>query len=186
MHYDTLSKNTVKITLTCKDMRENSIRAEGLRTRSADSKRSLIGFLKKFQAESSLFAGRNAERLFLEAFPSEDGGCVLYVSTLGCDVLPPPDTERRQSVLMCSTDTLSDAAELCRCIRRSVRGSALYRLDGRYCLILKVRPAAADTVSRYAEEFGALSDDPVDIASVTEHGTVICETDAVRIMSEKL
>ncbi len=180
MYYDALSKNTVKITLTDRDMRENSIRAEGLRTRSADSKRSLIDFLKKLQAESKLFAGKSAERLFLEAFPSEDGGCVLYVSTLGCDILPQPDSVPRRHVVMCGTATLADAAQLCRCVSRSVSGSSLYRLDGRYVLLFRVRPSAADTVSRMIAEYGVLSDDPVDIAFTAEHGTVLCASGAVR------
>ncbi|MBR5090766.1 MAG: adaptor protein MecA [Ruminiclostridium sp.] len=184
MHYDTLSRNTVKITLTRKDMKDYSLRSENIRSHSAESKRSLTGFLKKFRSEISLFPGHSAERLFLEAFPSDDGGCVLYVSTLGTEPLPPSAPERKTAELMCRTDTLDDAARLCRSVRSKVRRSALYTLDGSYCLIIKVSDSDSDRLTHTIEEFGGLSDDPVDIAYITEHGTPVCAANAVRIMSE--
>ena len=122
MYYDALSRNTVKITLTGKDMKDYSIKSESLRSRNAESKRSLTSFLKKFQSESSLFPDHKAERLFLEAFPSDDGGCILYVSTLGSDILPPPEPERRTTPLMCCTAALGDTARLCRSLTGKVRG----------------------------------------------------------------
>lgn len=179
MYYDALSRNTVKITLTGKDMKDYSIKTESLRSRSAESKRSLTSFLKKFQSESSLFPDHKAERLFLEAFPSDDGGCILYVSTLGSDILPPPETERRTTPLMCRTDTLGDTARLCRSLTGKVRTSALYRLGSGYWLIIKVQTANAALVSRIVGEYGSLSDDPTDIACVTEHGTPVCPASAV-------
>ena len=183
MYYDALSRNTVKITLTGKDMKDYSIKSESLRSRTAESKRSLTSFLKKFQSERSLFPDQKAERLFLEAFPSDDGGCILYVSTLGSDILPPPETERRTAPLMCRTATLGDTARLCRSLTGKVRSSALYKLGGGYCLILKVQTASAALVSRIIGEYGSLSDDPIDIAFVTEHGVPVCPSSAVSKLS---
>ena len=183
MYYDALSRNTVKITLTGKDMKDYSIKSESLRSRNAESKRSLTSFLKKFQSESSLFPDHKAERLFLEAFPSDDGGCILYVSTLGSDILPPPEPERRTTPLMCSTATLGDTARLCRSLTGKVRSSALYKLESGYWLIIKVQTEKAALVSRIIGEYGSLSDDPTDMAFVTEHGSVICPASAVGKLS---
>lgn len=181
MYYDTLSRNTVKITLTRKDMKDYSLKTESIRSRTAESKRSLTGFLKKLQSESSLFPDHSPERLFLEAFPSDDGGCIMYVSTLGSEPLPPVP-ERKSAPLMCRTDTLSDAASLCRCISGKVRSSSLYRLDRAYCLIIKVHPADTDRLSHIIGEYGSLSDDPTDISFVTEHGSLIFPANAVRLL----
>ena len=183
MYYDALSRNTVKITLTGKDMKDYAIRSESLRARTAESKRSLTSFLKKFQSESSLFPDHSAERLFLEAFPSEDGGCVLYVSTLGTDVLPPPENERKSAPLMCRTDDLGSAARLCRSLTGLVRSSCLYRLGSSYCLIIKVSAQKSGLASHILSEYGGISDDPTDIACVTEHGTPICRSGAVNRLS---
>ena len=179
MYYDALSRNTVKITLTGKDMKDYSLKNESLRARTAESKRSLTSFLKKFQSESSLFPDHKAERLFLEAFPSDDGGCILYVSTLGTDILPQPETERKTTSLMCSTRTLDETTHLCRSLTGKVRSSTLYRLEGRYCIIIKVSGSSAAQISHIISEYGRFSDDPADIAYVTEHGSVICAASAV-------
>lgn len=181
MYYDALSRNTVKITLTSKDMKDYAIKSESLRSRTAESKRSLTCFLKRFQSESSLFPDHKPERLFLEAFPSDDGGCIMYVSTLGTDVLP-SDCSRKTSVLMCSTETLASAISLCGLLSGKVRSSSLYKLDTDYCLIIKVSSGDTECITRAGGEYGEVSDDPVDIAFVREHGSPVCAAGAVRIL----
>ncbi|MBP3855513.1 MAG: adaptor protein MecA [Ruminiclostridium sp.] len=180
MYYDALSRNTVKITLSRKDMKEYSLKSESIRSRTAESKRSLMDFLKRFRSESALFPEHNAERLFLEAFPSEDGGCVLYVSTLGTEPLPQSATENRTRLLMCRTDTLDDTSRLCRGIGDYIDGSKLYRLSGSYFLILKVSEGDTAALSHIAGEYGVISDNTADIAYITEHGKLICACDAVK------
>ena len=183
MYYDALSKNTVKITLTRRDMKTYSIKSENLVSRTAESKRCLICFLKKFQSESSLFPGYHAERLFLEAFPSDDGGCVMYVSTLGTDDLPPEEEKSPVSRIMCRTDSIDDAATLCRIVSGAELSSALYSLDSEYCLIFSVPSEKTEALSRIIGEFGAFSDEPTDIACVSEHAEAICETDAIKLLT---
>ncbi len=184
MYYDALSSNTVKITLTKKDMSDYSIKSEALRSRSAESKRSLTRFLKKFQSESSLFPGQSADRLFLEAFPQDDGGCVVYVSTLGIDRDPVPSVPPMTSLtLMCCASSFSDIARLAACIAGKVTASQLCRFSGSYCLILTVPFDRTDDVIRLIPEFGEFSDDPTDIAYAGEHGDIICSENAAAVIS---
>ena len=185
MFYDALSSNTVKITLTKKDMSDYSIKSEAIRSRSAESKRSLTRFLKKFQSESSLFPGQSADRLFLEAFPQDDGGCVVYVSTLGMETDPPFASAPSLSslTLMCCAASFSDIARLCAGIAEKVTSSKLCRFSGNYCLIVSVPFELSDEVMRLIPEFGEFSDDPTDIACAGEHGRIICEENAVSVIS---
>ncbi len=186
MYYDALSSNTVKITLTRKDMSDYSIKSESLRSRSAESKRSLTRFLKKFQSESSLFQDQSAERLFLEAFPQDDGGCVMYVSTLGIEPLGVSEPVRRTRTMMCSAGSFSDIARLGACIAGKTSSSVLCRYSGSYCLIVRTSAVNCAEVSRLIEEYGELSDDPTDIACAEEHGNIICARNAARVISELL
>ncbi|MBQ3842726.1 MAG: adaptor protein MecA [Ruminiclostridium sp.] len=183
MYYDTLSRNTVKIVLTRGDMDRYSLESESLRTRSAESKRSLTGFLKKFQSESSLFKDHKPERLFLEAFPSDDGGCVMYVSTLGTGVMPAQEPEDRTETVMCTVGSFSDAAHFCRCISGKAERSALYRLGADYCIIVGADTGAMCDICRIAEEFGEMTDEPSDIAYITEYGDEICGSGAAELIS---
>ncbi len=181
MYYDALSRNTVKITLTREDMKDWSIKTESLRARTADSKRRLTSVLRKLQSENAVFPDHKAERLFLEAFPSDDGGCIMYVSTLGTDLLP-SEPEKKCKTLMCITRTFTDLTGLCAGLPREVRASALYRLGNGYCLILKTSVSGESAVSHIIREYGELSDDPLDIACAAEHGSVICASGAVSVI----
>ncbi len=65
-----------------------------------------------------------------------------------------------------------------------MRTSAFYRLDGDYCLILKVTAGETEVIARAAKEYGEISDDITDIAYALEHGTVICASNAVKTLSK--
>lgn len=183
MFYDALSANTVKITLTSRDMSEYAIKSECLYDRSAASKRSLTRFLKRFQNESSLFAGRSAERLFLEAFPSADGGCVMYVSTLGIEDVPAETGDITPVTLMCICGDLSDIARFGAGIADRVSLSSLYRTGEGWCLVMTAKSSDSEALSRLAEEYGELSDDSVDIACTAEHAVCVCAENAAAMLS---
>ena len=183
MFYDTLSENTVKITLTSRDMSDYDIARESLLDRSAESRRSLTRFLKRFQSENSLFTGKSADRLFLEAFPSADGGCVMYVSTLGTGDLSGNDAPDTPVTLMCGPGPLADIARFGTAAAGISSCSSLYRVSGGWCLVVTAKPAEADRLTRLAAEYGELSDDSIDIASIGEHGTLICRGNAAEALS---
>ncbi len=182
MFYDTLSENTVKITLTSRDMSDYAIARESLLDRSAESRRSLTRFLKRFQSENELFRGKSADRLFLEAFPSDDGGCVMYVSTLGGGSLSDTAGTDTAVTLMCGPGTLSDIAHFGTAAAGISSCSSLYRVSGGWCLVVTAKQPEAGRLSRIAAEYGELSDDSVDIASVCEHGTLVCGENAAAVL----
>ena len=82
MKIDVLSGSTVKITLSGGDMRDYDVKYESLSRKSPDTKRLLGEVLKAVSLESDMFFDANADRLFVEAFPRSDGGCMLYISSL--------------------------------------------------------------------------------------------------------
>ena len=187
MYYDALSRNTVKITLTKEDMSDYSLKSDSLRIRNAETKRALTRFLKRFRSESAIFPDKDIDRLFLEAFPSEDGGCVMYVSTLGMEPLPPPDTDRGESAVrtvMCVSGQLDAVLRLCAGLVGKASSSALYRLEKCYCLVAAVSSDETGPAARLIREYGEYSDDATDIAYAVEHGKALCGTDAVSVMSK--
>ena len=185
MYYDALSRNTVKITLTKKDMNDYSLRSDSLRVRNAETKRTLTRFLKRFRSESAIFPDKDIDRLFLEAFPSEDGGCVMYVSTLGMEPLPPLEaSEPSVRTVMCVTGHLDAVLRLCAGLVGRVCASSLYRLEKSYCLVAVIPSGEADVTARLIREYGEFSDDATDIAYAAEHGKALCRTDAAAVMAK--
>ena len=183
MYYDALSRNTVKITLTKKDMSDYSLKSDSLRVRNAETKRTLTRFLKKFRSESAIFPDKDIDRLFLEAFPSEDGGCVMYVSTLGMEPLPPAEPEPPVRTVMCVCAALDPILRLCAGLSGRTQGSSLYRLDNCYCLAAQIPADEAQYTARLIREYGEYSDDATDIAYAAEHGRTVCGKNAAEVLS---
>ena len=191
MFYDPLSRNTVKITLTEADMEAYSLKSDCISGKTAETKRILTRFLKKFQKESSFFSGYNPERLFLEAFPQESGGCVLYVSTLGTlgalgSDEAPPEKPSKNRPIMCSTQSFDALAKLSLGIVRLFGGcsTCLYK-DGVIYRLVAVPPRGNSLrLSQLMSEYGEVSDNPIEICSAAEQGVLICPKKAAERLAQ--
>lgn len=183
MQYDALSRSTVKITLSEEDMREYSLCAENIALKTAESKRSLARLLKRMK----LFSGYKTERLFLEAFPRAQGGCILYVSSLGEEPDGAPPKENRENTpLLCTVEGLDCFIRLCTGIYRycDAENSCAYAENGRYSLLLLAPPSQTSAAKRLMGEYGTVCSDIYGISSVSEHGKLICGSDAAKIFAK--
>ena len=82
MQIDVLSQNTLKLTLSRVDMFDLDIKYESLSGKNPDTKRLLSHVLRTVKLDKSAGVDFSGERLFVEAFPRPDGGCMLYISCL--------------------------------------------------------------------------------------------------------
>lgn len=179
MKYDLLSRNTVKITLSEEDMREYSLCAENIALRTAETKRSLSRMLRKMK----LFSGYKPDRLFLEAFPASDGGCVLYVSSLGEDYSGERPVEK---ALMCCTESLGDLIDLChtlQCMEIKAQ-TCVYKGKAGYILISLSQSGESERIRRIFGEYGRVCVNPAEICIISEYAVPVCFTDACRRFSE--
>ncbi|MCL1880618.1 MAG: adaptor protein MecA, partial [Oscillospiraceae bacterium] len=82
MQIDVLSQYTLKLTLTRYDMFDMDIKYESLSGTNPDTKRLLSHVLNLAKLDENAGLDFTGERLFVEAFPRPDGGCMLYISSL--------------------------------------------------------------------------------------------------------
>jgi hypothetical protein len=85
MQIDILSSNTLKLTLSRLDMFDLDIKYESLSGKNPETKRLLAHVLKSIRLDQKVGFDFTCERIFVEAFPRPDGGCMLYVSSLEAD-----------------------------------------------------------------------------------------------------
>ncbi|MCL1823315.1 MAG: adaptor protein MecA [Oscillospiraceae bacterium] len=85
MQIDILSSNTLKLTLSRLDMFDLDIKYESLSGKNPETKRLLAHVLKTIRLDQKVGFDFSCERIFVEAFPRPDGGCMLYVSSLEAD-----------------------------------------------------------------------------------------------------
>lgn len=178
MKYDTLSRNTVKITLTEADMRKYSISADCISGHTAETKRTLTDFVNRLKEINPLFPEYEPERLFLEAFPRSEGGCILFISTLGREPFDiPKDKPKapRNKMLMLITEDISYLSGFSKALF-SLSGefeAKLYYLSGEFYLIMPCPRGKSSLISAIINEYGELSDSGFEIAAAEEHGKLL-------------
>ncbi len=86
MKIDILSETTLKLTLTEEDMKESRVCYEALSKQNTDCRKVLERLIEKGASpKTAAMAAELLEeesRLLVEAFPSANGGCMVYLSAL--------------------------------------------------------------------------------------------------------
>lgn len=191
MKIEPLDDKTVKIVLSKGDMDTFHLTYEEMDYQNPDTKRVLLKLIDAVRRESSVdLAGG---KLFIEAFPYADGGCILYVNVL------PGSGPERPARPKTGFDTplvflFGDLESLCRASARlqgryshTILKSSLYLLEGRYCLALYTYFKLDGPISRLLSEYGDFfGKGPVTAAFLREHGKVLCEEEALRTIVESL
>ncbi len=178
MKYDSLSDSTVKITLSAADMTEYDI------SLYSDSVRSR---LSRLLGKMNLFGNVNPERLYLEAFPLNGGGCVLFVSTLGEEF---PEYEEKQytekTMLMCMVEKAEELSAVCRGLLRIIPEpeAAVYRTEKGYGITVTTEGNVYERVSRFLSEYGRVSRSIQDIYALFEYGVMLCGENACEKLAE--
>ena len=180
MQIDVLANNTVKITLNRIDMTEYDVSFDSLSQKNPDTKRLLVELLTIIRLEKNL--DLTDGRLFIEAFPKNDGGCMLYISCLKrlseksadsaekAKKLPRQKPENAyKSQLICEVDGINPLIQLCVHLdtEKETFKSSIYSLDDKYRIILQDTAIISDKIFRITKEYGKI----VGISSVLEAKT---------------
>ena len=175
MKYDTLSRNTVKITLTEADMRKYSLSNDCISGHNAETKRTLTDFVNRLKEINPLFPGYEPERLFLEAFPRSEGGCILFISTLGREPMDKPMASPKNKRLMLITGYIDCLSGVSRAVYNlsGKTDAKLYYLNGEFYLIIPCPRGKSGVISAVINEYGELSDSRLEIAAAEEHGKLL-------------
>lgn len=208
MQIDVLANKTVKITLNRLDMSEYDVKYESLSHKSPDTKRLLVELLAVVRLEKKL--DLSGERLFIEAFPKTDGGCMLYISCLESGKTQAKHTTTKPKnehtlakplklyeTIICEILDINSLGKLCISLDSQIKRchqsccTALYwaKLDGENIYRLAVTDLApiSRDLKGIMREFGELyEDDDVLFAQTTEHFKLIAEYNAADIIARTL
>ncbi|MEM0529199.1 adaptor protein MecA [Zongyangia sp. HA2173] len=189
MNIQLISKNKLKVTLSCEDLKGLGISYDSLDYSDPHTKEVLLHILGKAKSQAGFSPGR--QKLFIQVYPSSQNGCVIYFTPL-FDKSP---TIRRYRVKhtigepaiyrFSQVDTVIDASvKLFRQMGHRVYKSSLYRLGQSYYLAIYPldgpRGKTAGFLSEYAPLAGRGS---LFVSYLEEHGRVIVENRAIDILS---
>lgn len=207
-----INKNKIKIMLSDEDMKKYGIFCGDSLQSFPKARVALKSILSDVHAETDFNADSENERLFIQLYPSAEGGCEMFVSKT--DLLYNEDSQEDASLMHSFKDqgvaqakpikrpstpkraTLTYCFErfewmltACRELyRRNFSGeSSLFRdKEGRYYLLLC--PAASEgqkcAPSSFLSEFGELESTEHARFYINENGSCICQENAVELMSK--
>lgn len=194
MRIDVLANNTVKITLNRIDMTEYDVDFDSLSQKNPDTKRLLVELLTIIRLEKNL--DFTDGRLFIEAFPRNDGGCMLYISCLkklseknSEKGIPKESKNIYKSQLICEVEGINPLIQLCVHLDTEKESfkSSIYSQEDKYRIILQDSSIISDRIFRIMKEYGKI----VGISSVLEaktreHFSPISIGNGVQIISRTL
>lgn len=188
MTIEIISSNTIKITLDEIDMSSYDVSFEKLDRSSPETKRLLIDLIESIREEKNI--DLSTERLFVEAFPKDDGGCLLYLSMLNANIKTTPEKSSLYNTLICkieSPDNLIEISiQLFNLFNHILHNSELYYNEGVYQLILHTFKRSDKKLKSFLSEYCEISGlGEIDSSSIREYYTCIFPINAIEEITKK-
>jgi len=178
LRIEQLSEQLLRILLDAEELAFFELNPHTLSAENPHDRKAVYAVLRHAQRKNSL--PLEEKTLTVETFPSENGGCVLFVwmeeeknmSTISA---------KKEEVCFLSFDSL-DALGKCaiRLFEKNIGHSDLYRMKNRYYLKLSLSPDKLFSIRRLGSEYGIFhTGTPFFNAVLSEHGTLLCRSDAI-------
>jgi negative regulator of genetic competence, sporulation and motility len=186
---ESIDSSTIKITLSHQDLSRLDITYEQMDYQDPATRKALLGLLRQAQTQTGL--DLTESKLFVEAFPDENDGCILYINL----VSPHPKDSGIYSKgcgfntpLIFQMDTIEEVSGLCSRLQKGMNHlvvkSSLFSQDQAYWLLLYTYCRMEDRLIAAASEFGRyMGKGSILAAMVREHSREIIAKDAIETIA---
>lgn len=184
MDFVLISSDKLKVELTKPEMERLGILYQNMDYKDETTRRALTSLLKKGKLETSFNPHR--AKLFIEVYPTESGGCVLYFTALRTAEHPTGKPVGVVPVVFefeSCNDLIEGAISSHRHYSQRIYKNSLYQLDGRYRLILY--PLDYDdrlSVYHLSEFARVVGNGSILAAFCEEHGKLVIADDALEVL----
>lgn len=187
MNIEPLDHQTIKIILSANDMKEYNISYDEMDYNNPTTRKVIIQLLQQVRTQTSIDFSHN--KLFIEAFPAQEGGCVLYLNLLGA---PAKSTNHKggfHTPLIFLIDNLEELRRLCNKLYHSynhlILKSSLYETDESYILMIYSYYKLDARLIAIIREYGSfLGKGELKSQLIGEHATQIVKDKAVEMIHQ--
>ncbi len=188
MEFILVDDDKLKVSLTREDLEELGINYESIDYSDENTRKALVSLLEQGRAQAG-FNPRRA-KLYIEVFPSQNGGCVIYYTRLqGGEVFAAgrfvPGPAPVVFAFECSEALIrACAGAKLRCVHRILR-SSLYLLEKQYRLVIWPLDYSDNLSVLFLSEYGkAVGEGAVLAAFTEEHGKLLVLENAIETLAE--
>lgn len=189
-----IGSGKLKIMMTPEDMAQYDLKYGDIDYDSTETRRAFWSILDEAKHKTGFDAA--SDRVFVQLYPSKEGGCEMYVTKIGEKenakglrlILPDDAGKTRREIY--SFERLEWLAAVCgRLLRGNYRGesSAYYDpANGRYFLSLNVpqRVSSGFCPTSFIKEYGKNESYAKTTLYIAEYCKCICVSDAVQFFSD--
>lgn len=187
MHIEPLDRKTIKIVLSQNDMREMSVTYEQMDYNRPETKTMVLHLLEEVRKKTKL--DFTAGKLFIEAFPSRDGGCILYLNLLR-EKLQNTTTEKEfMAPILFTLPNVKQLRQTCKKLflhyHHLISKSSLYFWEEKYVLILysyyKLDKKMIALIKEHGIFFGK---GEIKYCFIKEHGKLLIKDTAIETITK--
>lgn len=185
-----IDHQTVKIILTYQDMCNYNLIYDEMDYHDINTKKTILKIVRIAQAKTNIDMQSN--KLYIEAFPCTDGGCILYINLIQTQQSQTSsDAKPLDSPFIFAFEHINDVVQLCQRLKSLhpdlIVKSSLVLMDSHYHLFLYTYCDKEQKLLSILKEYGEyLGTGAILAATIQEHGkALICEN-AIETMLEYL
>lgn len=191
MKIEPLDDKTVKVVLSKIDMDSFKLTYEEMDYKKPDTRRVILKLIDEIKKEVDIDLSQG--KLFIEAFPYADGGCILYVNILE-QAKSPSGAAKKNSFdtpLIFVFDNLASlcaiASKLNKRYSHVILKNSLFLLEDRYYLLLYTYFKMDDQLTQILSEYGQFAGKgSVRSSLIKEHAKELIHSDALRVIEQYL
>ncbi len=184
-----LDQQTVKVILSQLDMEELSITYEELDYSRPDTRKIILQLLRRVREKTELDFTKG--KLFIEAFPSQEGGCVLYLNLI--EQTLSKNRHEFSTPLIFSFSNIEELSKLCNKLltryHHLILKSALYHHteESKYILMIYSYYKLDDKLIAIVKEHGTLiGKGNIKKCIIDEHAKLIMKEQAIETVAKYL
>lgn len=189
-----INENKLKITLSECDMKQYDLDCDTIDYDNTETRKAFWSILDEAKHRTGFDAA--SQKVFIQLYPSKEGGCEMYVTKLSLNSLP-ESLEHKQSLallplsrryLAFTFDSLDLVISVCRrlCAIDFSGKSECYLMDGKRYLLIIDEPEENAYIGlcehTFIEEFGKRENLRSLKLRCHEHGKCICRENAAEIL----
>lgn len=186
MQIDLIGSDTIKITMNKTDMLCYDFDFETLDCDSPEMKNFIVRLLRIIKEKKKI--DLDSKKLYIEAFPKNDGGCMIYISPME----EAQNTNHNYSAytgIVCKFENIEKIIDLSKYLHKNqnhiIHSSSLYKQNTDYNLVIEVFSKLEAKIINAANEFGDdIRKDNVYCAYIKEHNSCIINKNAVDILAK--
>lgn len=183
MIIELISSNTLKISLSKRDMSEFNIKYDILDKKNHETKLFLMNLIDIVKEQKDIDLCQ--EKLYVEAFPQTNGGCLLYLSVLNDVIKSKKDI---LSYITCDINSLLDLFTISQKAYKSynylIKKSELYNEKSNYRLIFYVYTETEKKIYRLLDEYNInYSTDEISVEYTKEYFSPVITRNAIEILA---